>query len=672
MKAGKKMATHRQSGLAAMELMAVVAVLIIGFAIAVPLLLQKGGQDRSNLTRSRLLAIKKAVTGDKEIMVNKVRADFGFVGDLGLPPANLNELMVQGAYPAFSQDNQVWFGWRGPYLDTAMENGNYVALLDGWGRALTYSPGADPVAFEIRSAGPDGIYGNDDDLVENIFVNEISQFVNGSFLERVNKTLLSDYHNQLRVFYPAGVAGLLQADLEISGGRFDSQPLPLRLPPGHRFFQTEDDRHARLATLNGGDEAAGAAVTIDFMAEEEIAEGEIYEMTFDASDDGTMQYTVLSGNWSQSGGDLIASGVGEHQLVFQQGGGNDYRVSVNATLSFPGSGYGIYYRSNGQPAISGYCFQYRPILFGILGVSFQVRRFFNGVEQAAFQQVDRSAAQFPGIYNQSHQVSITVQADRHIIKVDGQEIMNFTDNTFLSGLAGLRFWGFLSQANFHHVLIHPVPPLASGEIAWWSFEEGDGTVAYGSGFVPGVAENNGQMNAVTRVARGIFGKAISSASGRNVTVAEAPALNPGNRFSMEAWARPSTGNQSVEVVFKGLVGNRGNGIYQNNSNSPTIGGWNAQVQTTGGIINLCWGERRPDANTWYHLLLSVNGSEAAFYVDGVEKARAALPGDVIWSGDNLVIARDFGGIIDEVRFYRRELSAAEVVKRFDKFKDNRW
>ncbi len=657
-----------------MELMAVIAVIMVSFAIAVPLLLRSGAADRDNLTRQRLQNIKQAITGNPEIMVNKVRADFGFAGDLGQPPADLLELLVRGSYPQFTTQNQVSFGWRGPYLQTAMENGDYVALLDAWGRGLAYRAGAGSVLREIRSAGADGIFDNDDDLVIQVYHNEVSQYLSGSFLSRVSKNLLTDYHGRLNVYFPAGTAGLVQSQIEVVGGLYDSLPLNLRLPVGHRFLQTEDGRYARLATLNGGSENSGAAVTVDFIGEEESAPGETFELTFDDSDDASMLYTALRGSWSASGGNLAPTGAGEHRLVFEHGEGNDYRVTVNATL-LSGRGYGIYYRSNGQADISAYCFQYDPGLYaggGSQGISFVVRRVFNGSEQAPFQRIDRSSAQFPGIYGQSHQVSITVQADRHIIKLDGSEIFNFSDNTFTSGRAGLRSWDGQGTTLFHHVLIHPVPPLASGEIAWWSFEEGNGAVAYGSGFVPGVAENNGLISNLGRVSRGIFGTALSGGGAGRVTIPNAPVLNPGSLFSIEAWVRPATNQQTADLVFKGQQNNRGQGIYQNISNSPTNGGWNAQVQTSGGIVNLCWGERRPDADTWYHLVLAVNGSEALFYVDGVEKDRAVLPGDVLWSGDDLWLADGFRGLIDEIYFFRRELSPAQVLERFNRRKDNRW
>lgn len=50
--------------------------------------------------------------------------------------------------------------WRGPYLKDAIP-------LDPWGHAYSYEfPGkANPSGYDVRSAGPDGQYGTNDDIV---------------------------------------------------------------------------------------------------------------------------------------------------------------------------------------------------------------------------------------------------------------------------------------------------------------------------------------------------------------------------------------------------------------------------------------------------------------------------------------------------------------------------
>jgi len=145
--------------------------------------------------------------------------------------------------------------------------------------------------------------------------------------------------------------------------------------------------------------------------------------------------TPLMGNWSINNGTLTPTNAGENRLAFGDKTWKDYTIKVNATLT-SGKGYGVYYRDDGNPNITGYVFQYDP---SWENGQFIVRKVVGGKEQNPFQSVTIPAA-FP-IYNQSHEITITVQGDRQIIKIDNQTILDFKDTTFTSGMGGLRSWG---------------------------------------------------------------------------------------------------------------------------------------------------------------------------------------------------------------------------------------
>jgi prepilin-type N-terminal cleavage/methylation domain-containing protein len=155
----------------------------------------------------------------------------------------------------------------------------------------------------------------------------------------------------------------------------------------------------------------------------------------------------LVGKWQIKDGSLVPIGSGENRLAFGDRSWKDYTVKVNATLT-DGNGYGVYYRTDGNSNITGYVFQYDPGL----GNKFVVRKVVNGNEQGPFQQVNMPKG-FP-IYNQSHDIIITVRGDRQIISIDGQTILDFRDSAFSSGTAGLRSWGN-SNVVFDDVIITP-------------------------------------------------------------------------------------------------------------------------------------------------------------------------------------------------------------------------
>ena len=169
------------------------------------------------------------------------------------------------------------------------------------------------------------------------------------------------------------------------------------------------------------------------------------EVLFSSDFDNMDSLTTLTGTWKTQDGTLVPTSKGENRLAFGDEKWIDYELKANVTLH-SGPGYGIYYRADGNSDISGYCFQYDP---GYWPDSFLVRRVYNGNEEwPPFQRVT-IPNDFP-IYNQPHEINITIEEDHHVIKVDGQVILDFKDRTFASGTAGFRSWS-RSEVGFDNV-----------------------------------------------------------------------------------------------------------------------------------------------------------------------------------------------------------------------------
>ena len=73
-------------------------------------------------------------------------------------------------------------------------------------------------------------------------------------------------------------------------------------------------------------------------------------------------------------------------------------------------------------------------------------------------------------------------------------------------------------------------------------------------------------------------------------------------------------------------------------------------------------------NSWSHLALTYNGTTARLYVDGAQVSQAAISGGPIQAstgalriGGNAPWGEYFHGLIDEVRVYRKVLTAAEIT-----------
>lgn len=173
--------------------------------------------------------------------------------------------------------------------------------------------------------------------------------------------------------------------------------------------------------------------------------GETANILYASSFNGQSGLDKLMGNWNVANGTLSNKPGQENRIAFGDTSWKDYELKVSAVLT-TGNGYGIYYRADGNPNITGYVFQYDPGL----GNKFVVRKVVDGVEQSPFQTASMPA-EFP-IYNQSHDISIAVVGDRTVIKMDNQTIMDFRDSSFASGSGGFRTWGS-TEANFDNLTV---------------------------------------------------------------------------------------------------------------------------------------------------------------------------------------------------------------------------
>jgi hypothetical protein len=159
---------------------------IVGLA-ATTYIIDTGELKRQDATEKRWDAIRKAIIGEPNLVLNGSPYVSGYVADMGRLPNNIQELFVQGAQPAWTEINLYTAesgysaafggGWRGPYLYTAgsqfyrdgwnNEDGNTAndAVNFGWNVNLT-GTAPDYTDITIQSLGDDnqtgGIEFNED------------------------------------------------------------------------------------------------------------------------------------------------------------------------------------------------------------------------------------------------------------------------------------------------------------------------------------------------------------------------------------------------------------------------------------------------------------------------------------------------------------------------------
>jgi len=728
--------------------MIIVVLLLAAVTIAIPLFLNRTETNRVGVTRQKLNEIKNAIVGDKSLVEKGSRTSFGFVGDMGVLPASLVELMEQGGYPPYGAAQGIWFGWHGPYLESRRNAaGQYIALLDGWGNSISYTRDAVNFTAVITSGGPDGnVAAGGDNISVTILENEARSYVSGYFRNKNNDPISE---TGVTVYFPngTGVPDSVQITPSLAAPtEYHSQTdgvssvLKRKIPFGNRYFVTLQNSIRKLAAVYGNNNS-----TVNFVSQDTVVASPFFERTFYPTDDTNPEtgspIIVRMGNWQTDNlGNYYASGGAiEHRAVFGDASWQNYRLEVDATLN-DGRGYGIYYRSDGQTNITGYVFQYDPGLYTPLGtgIEFVIRRVYQGNEnyfpeaRRFLARVRLSLAQFRAmfnnseIYDQQHHISITVNGNNHIIKIDGQQIINVNDTEplfpcgGLCGMCGLRSWDGQHYADFHHILVHGIPPVPTGEHVWWSFEEGGRDTVYGSGFRIGISEINGLLVNTSRVYRGwqadnIHGRAIYSAGTTGgyieFTTGDVHSLTmtPTSAFSISGWVKmlAITTTREYKVISKMHQGNqkgwelrldqvgsnRFGAIFflEENKNNRRLEVLNDIRSSDGTSVGM-------SANTWYHIAVVYDGSgyTGSNIIDAsaltvyltARSASQVNPAPILVVLDETLRANSdtndgssplaiaaqsngdylYAGYLDEFKIYKRALSYSEVNNLFLKDK----
>lgn len=152
----------KNRGFTLIEIIVAMAILSIMAGTLVPMLYKTWESNEIAVTRGRMLELKKAMVGDRALVQQGIRTHYGFVGDNGLLPAGIDDLLTAPAG---------WVNWNGPYLG-GFDPDTYKS--DAWGNGIAYARhnpslivSGMSVAATLRSAGPDRIFGTGDDIDEN-------------------------------------------------------------------------------------------------------------------------------------------------------------------------------------------------------------------------------------------------------------------------------------------------------------------------------------------------------------------------------------------------------------------------------------------------------------------------------------------------------------------------
>ncbi len=200
-------------------------------------------------------------------------------------------------------------------------------------------------------------------------------------------------------------------------------------PTGNEYeYLPDSGRFALIEAAGGDDEDQPPLYSADF-------EG--------GADDW---FEAVGRNWAVVDGKYTAGPGGEHRSFSGDTSWTDYSVVTNAKL-LQGQGFGLYFRSDGQTNVNGYIFQYDP---GYGSGAFLFRKIVNGQEQGPFAVV-RASSDYDW-YNVERQIEVVVEGNSFTARIDGEDVLTASDDTYSSGGIGLRTWG-TSMVEFEDVTV---------------------------------------------------------------------------------------------------------------------------------------------------------------------------------------------------------------------------
>ena len=126
------MSKHKEKAFTLIEMVLIIVIIGIVATIALRTMQPAIDQARFEATTQEMELLAQAIVGDPNQVQDGFRADFGYVGDIGTLPPNLDALVTNpGGYST----------WNGPYIQSGFVEDADDYKKDAWGDSYTYTGG---------------------------------------------------------------------------------------------------------------------------------------------------------------------------------------------------------------------------------------------------------------------------------------------------------------------------------------------------------------------------------------------------------------------------------------------------------------------------------------------------------------------------------------------------
>ena len=295
-----------KKGYSLIELMVVIIIISIIAAVSVKTLVTSSNTVRTERSKDEMDELAFAVAGNPDLVSGGTRTDFGYVGDVGSMPANLDALVINpGGFAT----------WNGPYLKddylAASGGANSEFKVDDWGAGYIYSSGVTITSTGSGQTITRKIANSVSDLLYNrvaVTVTDINQNPPGPIYKDSINVLLT---------YPNGSGGTVTiARAPASDGFVQIDSVPIGLHSLRTVYLPDNDTLRRKIAVNPGELAL---VDVQLFSNPWGSGGGAGSGTVIIRPDGVGDYTQhtsngCSSNW-QCVNDVTSDGDGSYVII---------------------------------------------------------------------------------------------------------------------------------------------------------------------------------------------------------------------------------------------------------------------------------------------------------------------------------------------------------------------